>query len=326
MPTERAILAKLTAADLQEYVNYYELEVADRRVKAQLIDALAECEEARIEEMLIDYKMVGLRALCRAFSITPSGRSKAGLIALLVDTTEEQHDNGGRSTQTRPAKAPTRKEQGKAAAGAGGNGATTGYETELWEMADKLRGSMDAAEYKHVVLGLIFLKYISDAFEEHYGVLDGQRDDGVDPEDRDEYTADNVFWVPKAGRWTHLKVQARQPTIGTTVDDAMTVIERENPSLKGVLPKDYARQGLDKQRLGQLIDLVSNIQVGDADSRSRDVLGRIYEYFLSQFASAEGKKGGGVLHATLCGQAPRRNAPTLPRVVRHFVPLEPHGI
>ena len=292
MPTERAILAKLTADDLREYVDYYELDVADRRVKAQLIDVLAECEEARIEDMLDDYKMVDLRALCRASSIKPSGRSKAGLIALLVDTTEEQNDKGGGSTQTRPAKARTRKEQSKAATRAGGNGATTGYEAELWEMADALRGSMDAAEYKHVVLGLIFLKYISDAFEEHYAVLDGQRDDGVDPEDRDEYTADNVFWVPKAARWTDLKGQARQPTVGTTLDDAMSVIERENPSLKGVLPKDYARQGLDKQRLGQLIDLVSNIQVGDADARSHDVLGRIYEYFLSQFASAEGKKGG----------------------------------
>ena len=152
MPTERAILAKLTADDLREYVDYYELDVADRRVKAQLIDALAECEEARIEEMLDDYKMVDLRALCRAFSIKPSGRSKADLIALLVDTTEEQNDKGGGNTQTRPAKARTRKEQGKAATRAGGNGTTTGYEAELWEMADALRGSMDAAEYKHVVL------------------------------------------------------------------------------------------------------------------------------------------------------------------------------
>ena len=292
MPTERAILAEFTADDLREYIDYYELEVADRRVKAHLIDALVECEEARIEEILDDYNMAYLRALCRTFSVKPSGRSKADLIAALVNTAEAERNGEGDSTQAQPAKARTTKERGKAAARGGGNGATTGYEAELWEMADALRGSMDAAEYKHVVLGLIFLKYISDAFEEHHAVLDGQRDDGVDPEDRDEYTADNVFWVPKAARWAHLKRQARQPTIGTTVDDAMTAIERENPSLKSVLPKDYARQGLDKQRLGQLIDLVSNIQVGDADARSRDVLGRIYEYFLSQFASAEGKKGG----------------------------------
>ena len=172
------------------------------------------------------------------------------------------------------------------------NGATTGYEAELWRMADTLRGSMDAAEYKHVVLGLIFLKYISDAFEEAHARLEGERAQGADPEDPDEYRADNVFWVPQEARWTHLKEQARQATIGQSVDDAMAVIERANPALKDVLPKDYARPALDKQRLGQLIDMISNIKVGDEDARSRDVLGRVYEYFLSQFANAEGKKGG----------------------------------
>ena len=172
------------------------------------------------------------------------------------------------------------------------NGATTGYEAELWRMADTLRGSMDAAEYKHVVLGLIFLKYISDAFEEAHARLESERAQGADPEDPDEYRADNVFWVPREARWAHLKEQARQPTIGQSVDDAMAVIERANPALKDVLPKDYARPALDKQRLGQLIDMISNIKVGDQDARSRDVLGRVYEYFLSQFANAEGKKGG----------------------------------
>jgi type I restriction enzyme M protein len=155
-----------------------------------------------------------------------------------------------------------------------------------------LRGSMDAAEYKHVVLGLIFLKYISDAFEELHATLASQAGEGADPEDPDEYRAQNVFWVPPEARWAHLRSQARQPTIGQLVDDAMAGIERDNPSLRGVLPKDYARPALDKQRLGQLIDLISNIKVGDKASRSKDVLGRIYEYFLSQFASAEGKKGG----------------------------------
>ena len=172
------------------------------------------------------------------------------------------------------------------------DGATTGYEAELWRMADTLRGSMDAAEYKHVVLGLIFLKYISDAFEEMHDRLGAERVQGADPEDPDEYRATNIFWVPPEARWTHLKTQARQPTIGQLVDDAMAGIERDNPGLKDVLPKDYARQALDKQRLGQLIDMISNIRVGDEDARSRDVLGRVYEYFLSQFASAEGKKGG----------------------------------
>jgi len=172
------------------------------------------------------------------------------------------------------------------------NGATIGYEAQLWQMADALRGSMDAAEYKHVVLGLIFLKYISDAFEERRAQLVAEKAQGADPEDPDEYRAVNIFWVPPEARWSHLKAQARQATIGQLVDDAMTGIERDNPQLKSVLPKDYARPALDKTRLGQLIDLVSNIKVGDADARSRDVLGRVYEYFLSQFASAEGKKGG----------------------------------
>ncbi len=170
--------------------------------------------------------------------------------------------------------------------------ATVGYEAELWQMADALRGSMDAAEYKHVALGLIFLKYISDAFAEQHAKLEAERAQGADPEDPDEYRALNIFWVPPEARWPHLKAQAKQPTIGQLVDDAMAGIERDNPALKGVLPRDYARQALDKERLGQLIDLVSNIKIGDADSRAKDVLGRVYEYFLSQFASAEGKKGG----------------------------------
>lgn len=169
--------------------------------------------------------------------------------------------------------------------------ATIGYEAELWSMADTLRGSMDAAEYKHVVLGLIFLKYISDAFEGHRAKV--RADWGNDAaDDRDEYLADNIFWVPHEARWKNISDQAKQPDIGQTVDNAMVAIERENPALKDVLPKDYARPVVDSSRLGQLIDTISNIQVGDEEARSRDVLGRIYEYFLSKFASAEGKKGG----------------------------------
>jgi type I restriction enzyme M protein len=172
------------------------------------------------------------------------------------------------------------------------NGATLGFEKELWRAADALRSNMDAAEYKHVVLGLIFLKYISDAFEEHRAKLEAERAEGADPEDPDEYRAANVFWVPKEGRWSYLKANARQPSIGRIVDDAMLAIERDNPSLKGVLPKDYAHPRLDKQRLGQLIDLIGNIGLCDKEHRGRDILGRVYEYFLAQFASAEGKKGG----------------------------------
>ena len=167
----------------------------------------------------------------------------------------------------------------------------TGYEAELWRMADALRGSMDAAEYKHVVLGLIFLKYISDAFEERHAEVLAEW--GVEAaEDRDEYIAESIFWVPPEARWQYLKIQARQPNIGLLVDGAMAAIERDNEVLRGVLPKDYARPALDKTRLGQVVDLVSNIDVGGAEARATDVLGNVYEYFLEQFALAEGRKGG----------------------------------
>ncbi len=168
----------------------------------------------------------------------------------------------------------------------------TDFRSKLWAMADALRGSMDAAEYKHVVLGLIFLKYISDAFEEAHARLVEEIAEGADPEDPDEYRAQSIFWVPPEARWKQLQAQARQPAIGRAVDDAMAAIERDNPVLKDVLPKDYARPNLDKTRLGQVVDLVTNINVGGAKARATDVLGSVYEYFLEQFALAEGRKGG----------------------------------
>ncbi len=204
------------------------------------------------------------------------------------------------------------------------NGEPLGFEQKLWAAADKMRGHMDPAEYKHVALGLIFLKYISDAFEERHAALTAEAeaewqraaeqaaargDDpdklreswacGIDPEDRDEYLADNIFWVPREARWSHLQANAKQPEIGKLIDDAMVAIERENPQLKGVLSKDYARPALDKQRLGELIDLIGTIAMGDAESRSKDLLGRVYEYFLGRFASAEGK-GGGEFYTARC--------------------------
>lgn len=172
------------------------------------------------------------------------------------------------------------------------NGANLGFESDLWSAANALRSNIDPAEYKHVVLGLIFLKYISDAFAEQHAKLVTEQSLGADPEDPDEYRAVNIFWVPKEARWSFLNANAKQPNIGKLIDDAMLAIERDNPSLKGVLPKDYAHPRLDKQRLGQLIDLIGNIGLGDKESRTKDILGRVYEYFLSQFASAEGKKGG----------------------------------
>lgn len=187
--------------------------------------------------------------------------------------------------------------------------ASLGFEKELWEAADLLRGNMDPSEYKHVVLGLLFLKYISDAFEERRDEL---RDAVADPEsdyyvedperqeeeleilleDRDEYTLAHVFWVPDKARWEHLRAQAKQKAVGKLLDDAMDAIEKENPRLQGVLPKVYARPGLDKDNLGKLIDLFSNIGLGGKEAQSQDVLGRVYEYFLGRFASAEGRGGG----------------------------------
>ena len=167
-----------------------------------------------------------------------------------------------------------------------------GVQAMLDAAADALRNNMDAAEYKHVVLGLNFLKYISDAFEAKHAELKSQRTEVADPEDPDEYRTVSIFWVPKEALWAHLRASALQPKIGTIVDDAMAAIERDNTSLKGVLPKDYARPGLDKQRLGQLINMISDLGLDSPADRVKDILGRVYEYFLSQFASAEGKKGG----------------------------------
>lgn len=167
-------------------------------------------------------------------------------------------------------------------------------EKQLWKSADKLRKNIDAAEYKHVVLGLIFLKYISDAFEElHSKLISGKGEyAGADPEDKDEYKAENVFFVPEIARWSYLQSKAKLPTIGKEVDNAMDSIEKDNPSLKDVLPKVYARGNLDPTSLGGLIDLIANIALGDAKARSADILGHVFEYFLGEFALAEGKQGG----------------------------------
>ena len=171
---------------------------------------------------------------------------------------------------------------------------TEQFEKTLFKAADKLRKNMDAAEYKHIVLGLIFLKYISDSFEELYSKIKEGRGDftGANSEDPDEYRAENVFFVPPIARWSYLHSRAKLPSIGKDLDDAMEAIEKENPTHKGNLPKVYARPNLDKAALGGLIDLIGNIAIGDAAAKSKDLLGRVYEYFLGEFANAEGKKGG----------------------------------
>jgi type I restriction enzyme M protein len=185
------------------------------------------------------------------------------------------------------------------------NGANLGFEQKLWAAADKMRGHMDPSEYKHVALGLVFLKYISDAFSERHNELErltGDQESGYFIreeqaryqvlEDRDEYLAEHVFWVPTEARWPFLQERARQPEIGKLIDDAMEAIERDNPSLKGVLPRQYNLPTIDKTRLGELIDLIGGIDLGGSAGRSKDILGRVYEYFLSEFASQEGKGGG----------------------------------
>ncbi len=228
-----------------------------------------------------------------ARKIVVRGRGRSDTVSLV----------GAESVPNGAAKAAAPVGNGRKSKPAGGT-ANLGFEAKLWLTADKLRNNMDAAEYKHVVLGLIFLKYISDSFEEQRAKLRAGEGDyeGANPEDPDEYKAENVFWVPAEARWSHLQANAKQPTIGKLVDDAMVAIERDNPRLKGVLPKDYARPGLDKQRLGELIDVIATIELtasresgaseGEQTHRSVDLLGRVYEYFLTRFASAEGKNGG----------------------------------
>jgi type I restriction enzyme M protein len=176
------------------------------------------------------------------------------------------------------------------AAKTNGNGANLGFEAQMFLAADKLRKNLEPSDYKHVALGLIFLKHISNAFEAKRAEL--LAEDAAAAEDSDEYLAENVFWVPKQARWSHLQDNARQSTIGKLIDDAMAEIEKSNPGLKGVLPKDYNRPALDKVMLGELIDLISGIGMGEPGDKARDILGRVYEYFLGGFAGSEGKRGG----------------------------------
>ena len=298
MTRKRLILEGLTRSRLVDVARTFEITGLTGRSKDDIVAALARSRAIDIESLLDVLDRAELKAACRAAQLDDGGRRKADLVARLLG--RDAHAAAAtKATEEHTTPAPRQYRQRHGGTRPMTNttpesGATIGYEAELWRMADALRGAMDAAEYKHVVLGLIFLKYISDAFEELHAKLESERAHGADPEDPDEYRGADppVFWVPREARWAHIKAQARQPTIGQLVDEAMEGIERDNPALKGVLPKDYARPALDKQRLGQLIDLVSNIRVGDAQSRSKDVLGRVYEYFLSQFASAEGKKGG----------------------------------
>lgn len=305
-PSKRDMLERLTAGTLRELLDEYGLESESRRDRDIMLDTLSRAHRVRVPELLEKCSKELLSLLCEERGISSTG-AKAKLRARLLNEEEGKQEKPRRSEQkVEPEKdmaksnssgKKTKKKSAKSSAKAAntngnGKGATLGFEATLWKAADKLRNNMDAAEYKHVVLGLIFLKYISDAFDEKFVELKAEEASGADPEDPDEYRADNIFWVPKEARWGFLQGKAKQPTIGKLIDDAMVAIERDNPSLKGVLPKDYARPALDKQRLGELIDLIGNIALGDKENRSKDILGRVYEYFLSQFALAEGRNAG----------------------------------
>lgn len=219
------------------------------------------------------------------------GRGRGGSVALVI-TIAELSETDEEDTEPVPEvekkREPRTADRGRAKPKA--NGGDLGFEAEMFRAADKLRGNMEPSDYKHVALGLIFLKHISDSFEAKRAELLADYPEGA--EDRDEYAADNVFWVPPAARWPHLQANAKQPTIGKLIDDAMEAIEKDNKALEGVLPKDYGRPALNAVMLGELIDLVSGIALGAEKGQSRDVLGRVYEYFLGQFAGSEGKRGG----------------------------------
>jgi len=309
MPSKRDILAQFSREELVAVVDQFELEVPDRRKRDGLVEAVAASKRATLAEILPELPRERLKELCRTLELEDSGKDKASIIERLTGAGGPASSKAAapksktKSTESEVPDSLKLRSQSSVPPSAGGkraksngtskkNGGDLGFESTLWQAADKLRNNLDAAEYKHVVLGLIFLKYISDAFTERYKQLELEVDDGADPEDPDEYRANNVFWVPQDARWEKIQANAKKPTNGKTIDDAMTAIERENVSLKGVLPKTYARPQLDKHRLGELIDLIATIGLGDAENRSKDILGRVYEYFLSEFASAEGKKGG----------------------------------
>jgi type I restriction enzyme M protein len=316
MSKKREILDLLPRQELQSLLDIFDLEVDDRRVKDQLVEALGASRRASLEAVLGTLSRSRLKELCRGRELDDGGREKAVIIARLLGqktpaptaptaptASMAQSASSAPSGSTDQAKRRTMKTAKPERTG------SLGFETKLWEAADLLRNNMDPAEYKHVVLGLLFLKYIEDAFEErreaieatvadpgseYYVEEEGNRASELKDllEDRDEYAAENVFWVPKRARWTHIRAQAKQPTIGKTIDNAMDAIEKENSALKGVLPKIFALPNLDKHNLGKLIDLFSGIGLGTKEHRDKDTLGRVYEYFLSKFASAEGKGGG----------------------------------
>lgn len=292
MKLKKAIIKTMARNDLKRVVDSLEITTVDRRDRGSMARSLGKRQNIDAAFLLGFLSEMQVKEVCELLGEDSTGRKNT-----LKEMLLREHGEGvKRRPMAEQQSIPEKRGKGrKRSSGAGKretNGATLGFEATLWKAADKLRNNIDAAEYKHVVLGLIFLKYISDAFLEKHAQLQAEIDQGADPEDRDEYKAENIFWVPKKSRWSNLQANAKQPGIGKLIDEAMTAIEKDNPSLKGVLPKNYARPGLDKRRLGELIDLIGTIGLGAEENRSKDILGRVYEYFLSEFASAEGKKGG----------------------------------
>jgi type I restriction enzyme M protein len=294
MATKRAILEHLTADELRGVIDQAGLVVNDRRARDPMIDAIGGSRKTDLEPVLAEMSRDRLKELCGMLGLSDSGRDKALLVARILGREPDVAGSEPEQYSSEvPEANPPSSRGGKAKPnGDTRNGGDLGFERTLWQAADKLRNNMDASEYKHVVLGLIFLKYISDAFEDRHAQLVAQAGEGADAEDPDEYRAERVFWVPTAARWTGIQAKAKDPRIGQLIDEAMAAIEKDNTSLRGVLPKSYGRPGLDKQRLGELVDLIGTIGLGTKEQRSKDILGRVYEYFLSEFALSEGKKGG----------------------------------
>ncbi len=259
--------------------------MVDQAQKDRFVAALAElggsAGNGRLREALAwdeaTYDVV--KAALIAEGLVASGRGRGGSVSLPGAMLAAAAETAPAPSRARPARAS-----------GNGKGGDLGFEAELFKAADKLRGNMEPSDYKHVALGLIFLKHISDSFEAKRTELLAEYPEGA--EDRDEYAADNIFWVPPSARWSRLQANAKQPSIGKMIDEAMIAIEKDNENLKGVLPKDYARPALNAVMLGELIDLISGITLGTERGEARDVLGRVYEYFLGQFAGSEGKRGG----------------------------------
>lgn len=316
-PTKRAVLALLTVKRLAGLCDEFGIARTGLTLKDELVDALGRHKAAPLPEVLDKLSRAELKDVCRGLGLDDSGKEKAAIVARILgaeplgaEPAVQLSLDEPPSDEPKPSPKVSKKAAKKRTSGGEAErSGSLGFEDKLWAAADLLRNNMDPAEYKHVVLGLIFLKYISDAFEERQQEVISKLSDPASEdyvkdikereaelaellEDRDEYAAENVFWVPHAARWQHLQGQATQAKIGKLLDDAMVAIEQDNPGLKGALPKVFASANLDKQKLSELINLIGSIGLGTAEHRKKDTLGQVYQYFLARFASAEGKGGG----------------------------------